>query len=137
MNRKHLRDFAINAQVLIDSGAVEDRIRHYFSSQLLSIFPDSPWWVQVHMQGTEERVHFSSDKGNRDGYVDAVVGKTVIEYEKNLTVHGIFSEGYHQVKEYSAALCNMGIPETEVLGVLSDGMDTKSISSHQYPLENY
>ena len=120
MNRKHLRDFAINAQVLIDSGAVEDRIRHYFSSQLLSIFPDSPWWVQVHMQGTEERVHFSSDKGNRDGYVDAVVGKTVIEYEKNLTVHGIFSEGYHQVKEYSAALCNMGIPETEVLGVLSD-----------------
>lgn len=120
MNRENLRDFAIQAQALIDEGAVEDRIRHYLSSRLLSIFPDYPWWVQAHMQGTEEHVHFSSTRGNRDGFVDAVVGKTAIEYEKNLTIQGIFSEGYHQVKEYSAALCNIGIPESEVLGVLSD-----------------
>ena len=120
MNRDQLRDFAENAQALIDSGAVEDRIRHYLSSRLLSIFPDYPWWVQAHMQGTEEHVHFATAQGNRDGFVDAVVGKTAIEYEKNLTVQGIFAEGYHQVKEYSAALCNIGIPEEEVLGVLSD-----------------
>ena len=120
MNREHLKEFAVNAQALIDAGAVEDRIRHYLSSQLLSIFPDSPWWVKAHMQGTEEYVHFSSAQGNRDGFVDAVVGKTAIEYEKNLEIQGIFSEGYHQVKEYSAALCNIGIPENEVLGVLSD-----------------
>lgn len=120
MNREQLRDFAVNAQALIDAGAVEDRIRHYLSSRLLSIFPDYPWWVQAHMRGTEERVHFATARGNRDGFVDAVVGKTAIEYEKNLTVQGIFAEGYHQVKEYSAALCNIGIPETEVLGVLSD-----------------
>lgn len=120
MNREQLRDFAVNAQALIDAGAVEDRIRHYLSSRLLSIFPDYPWWVQAHMRGTEEHVHFATARGNRDGFVDAVVGKTAIEYEKNLTVQGIFAEGYHQVKEYSAALCNIGIPETEVLGVLSD-----------------
>lgn len=120
MNRENLRDFAIQAQALIDEGAVEDRIRHYLSSRLLSIFPDYPWWLQAHMQGTEEHVHFSSTRGNRDGFVDAVVGKTAIEYEKNLTIQGIFSEGYHQVKEYSAALCNIGIPESEVLSVLSD-----------------
>ena len=120
MNREQLRDFAIHAQALINEGAVEDRIRHYLSSRLVSIFPEYPWWVQAHMQGTEEHVHFSSARGNRDGFVDAVVGKTAIEYEKNLTIHGIFAEGYHQVKEYSAALCNIGIPETEVLGVLSD-----------------
>lgn len=120
MNRDQLRDFAENAQALIDAGAVEDRIRHYLSSRLLSIFPDYPWWVQAHMQGTEEHVHFATAQGNRDGFVDAVVGKTAIEYEKNLTVQGIFAEGYHQVKEYSAALCNIGIPEEEVLGVLSD-----------------
>jgi hypothetical protein len=120
MNRDQLRDFAINAQALIDSGVVEDRIRHYLSSRLLSIFPDYPWWVQAHMQGTEEHVRFSTARGNRDGFVDAVVGKTAIEYEKNLTIQSIFAEGYHQVKEYSAALCNIGIPEAEVLGVLSD-----------------
>lgn len=120
MNREQLRDFAIHAQALINEGAVEDRIRHYLSSRLVSIFPEHPWWVQAHMQGIEEHVHFSSARGNRDGFVDAVVGKTAIEYEKNLTIQGIFAEGYHQVKEYSAALCNIGIPETEVLGVLSD-----------------
>lgn len=120
MNREQLRDFATNAQSLIDAGAVEDRIRHYLSSRLFSIFPDHPWWVQAHMQGTEEYVHFATARGNRDGFVDAVVGKTAIEYEKNLTIQGIFAEGYHQVKEYSAALCNIGIPEDEVLGVLSD-----------------
>lgn len=120
MNREQLRDFAVHAQALINEGAVEDRIRHYLSSRLVSIFPEYPWWVQAHMQGTEEHVHFSSARGNRDGFVDAVVGKTAIEYEKNLTIQGIFAEGYHQVKEYSAALCNIGIPESEVLGVLSD-----------------
>lgn len=120
MNRKQLRDFITDAQALIDEGAVEDRIRHHLSSRLISIFPEYPWWVQAHMQGTEEHVHFSSSQGNRDGFVDAIVGKTAIEYEKNLTIQGIFAEGYHQVKEYSAALCNIGIPDTEVLGVLSD-----------------
>ena len=120
MDREQLRDFVAQAQTMIDAGAVEDRIRHFLSSRLDRIFPDYPWWVQAHMQGTEERVHFATQRGNRGGFVDAVVGKTAIEYEKNLTNHRIFSEGFHQVREYSAALCNLGIPENEVLGVLSD-----------------
>ena len=120
MNNTELRDFVITAQSMIDAGAVEDRLRHFLSARLISIFPDSPWWVQAHMQGTEERVHFSTQRGNRDGFVDAVVGKTAIEYEKNLTIQSIFNEGYLQVKEYCAALYNIGIPEDEIRGVLSD-----------------
>jgi hypothetical protein len=120
MNYEELRDFVHHAQSLITSGAVEDRLRHYLSSKLPKIFPDSPWWIQAHMDGTEALVHFSSGHKTREGFVDAVVGKTAIEYEKNLTQRVIFDEGYYQVKEYCAALFNIGIPENEILGVLSD-----------------
>ena len=120
MNYNELRNFAHHAQSMIASGAVEDRLRHYLSSRLPSIFPDSPWWIQAHMEGTEAHVRFSVGHRNREGFVDAVVGKTAIEYEKNLTQQLIFDEGYHQVKEYCAALYNIGIPEEEILGVLSD-----------------
>ena len=61
MNHEALRDFAHRAQAMIDSGSVEDRLRHYLSSRLTSIFPDSPWWIEAHMMGTEERVHFSAE----------------------------------------------------------------------------
>lgn len=120
MNYNELRDFAHHAQAMISSGAVEDRLRHYLSSKLPSIFPGSPWWIQAHMEGTEAHVRFSVGHRNREGFVDAVVGKTAIEYEKNLTQQVIFDEGYHQVKEYCAALHNIGIPAEEILGVLSD-----------------
>lgn len=120
MNHEALRDFAHRAQAMIDSGSVEDRLRHYLSSRLTSIFPDSPWWIEAHMMGTEERVHFSAENRTRQGFVDAVVGKTAIEYEKNLTIRSVFDEGHHQVKEYCAALYNIGVPEAEILGVLSD-----------------
>ena len=120
MNHEALRDFAHRAQAMIDSGSVEDRLRHYLSSRLTSIFPDSPWWIEAHMMGTEERVRFSAENRTRQGFVDAVVGKTAIEYEKNLNLRSVFDEGYHQVKEYCAALFNIGVPENEILGVLSD-----------------
>ena len=120
MNYNELKDFAHHAQAMISSGAVEDRLRHYLSSKLPSIFPDSPWWIQAHMEGTEAHVRFSTGQRNREGFVDAVVGKTAIEYEKNLTQQVIFDEGYHQVKEYCAALHNIGVPAEEILGILSD-----------------
>lgn len=120
MNYNELKDFAHHAQSMISSGSSEDKLRHYLSSKLSSIFPDSPWWIQAHMEGTESHVHFSDGHKDREGFVDAVVGKTAIEYEKNLTQQNIFDEGYHQVKEYCAALYNIGIPEGEILGVLSD-----------------
>lgn len=120
MNYDELRSFVHHAQLMISSGAVEDRLRHYLSSRLTSIFPDSPWWIQAHIEGTEAHVHFSSGHRNREGFVDAIVGKTIIEYEKNLTQQVIFDEGYRQVKEYCAALYNIGVPDKEILGVLSD-----------------
>jgi len=120
MNFDELRNFARDAQAMISSGEVEDKLRHHLTSKLYMIFPDSPWWIQAHMEGTEAHVHFSIDNEKHDGFVDALVGKTAIEYEKNLNKKAIFKEGYLQVKEYCAALCNLGVPPEEVLGVLSD-----------------
>lgn len=121
MDIERLRTFARDAQAMIDRGDVEDRLRHYLSTCLPSIFPDSPWWVQAHALGAEEHVRFAAERGGeRRGFVDTVIGKTAVEYEKNLTLQPVFDEGYHQVKEYCAALRNMNIPENEILGVLSD-----------------
>ena len=120
MDREQLRAFALRAQAMMDGGAPEDSLRHFLSSRLSSIFPDSPWWIQAHMEGTEAHVRFSAGERSRRGFADALVGKTAIEYEKNLTRRAIFDEGYHQVREYCAALRSRGIEQEEILGVLSD-----------------
>ena len=121
MNKDELRSFAAIAQHEIDNGSVEDKLRHLLSASLSRIFPDTPWWVQEHVMGTETYLHFANTKGKeRIGFADSVVGKTAIEYEKNLKIPTIFNEGYHQVEEYCAALCNLGIDENEILGILSD-----------------
>lgn len=121
MDYDKLRIFARDAQSMIDRGDVEDRLRHFLSTSLPAIFPDSPWWVQAHAMGAEEHVRFATARGTaRGGFVDTVIGKTAVEYEKNLNQQAIFDEGYYQVKEYCAALANIGISEDEILGVLSD-----------------
>lgn len=121
MNRDAVKNFSLLAETEIKRGAAEDKLRHLLSANLCLIFPDNPWWVQEHILGTETFLHFSNVGGRaRIGFADSVVGKTAIEYEKNLTVLAIFEEGYYQVKEYCAALCNLGIPEKEIYGVLSD-----------------
>lgn len=121
MDTGRLWDFARDAQAMIDRGDAEDRLRHFLSASLPGIFPDSPWWVRAHALGSEERVRFANTHGGeRSGFVDTVIGKTAVEYEKNLTRPAIFNEGYRQVREYCAALRSAGIPEDEILGVLSD-----------------
>lgn len=121
MNKAALKDFVQLAQSEINNGSVEDKLRHILSAHLSLIFPDNPWWVQEHVMGTETFLHFSSSTGKeRYGFADSVVGKTAIEYEKNLTTKAIFDEGYYQVREYCAALCNLGVKQNEILGVLSD-----------------
>lgn len=121
MNKKELKSFIATAQHEIDNGSVEDKLRHLLSASLSKIFPDTPWWVQEHVMGTETYLHFANIKGKeRSGFADTVVGKTAIEYEKNLKISAVFNEGYHQVEEYCAALCNLGIGEKEILGILSD-----------------
>ena len=92
MDREQLRAFALRAQAMMDGGAPEDSLRHFLSSRLSSIFPDSPWWIQAHMEGTEAHVRFSAGERSRRGFADALVGKTAIEYEKNLTRRAIFDE---------------------------------------------
>lgn len=121
MNKAELKSFVAAAQHEINNGAVEDMLRHLLSARLGKIFPDSPWWIQEHVMGTETCLHFTDIRGEeRIGFADSVVGKTAIEYERNLTVSGIFNEGYHQVEQYCASLCNLGIDENEVFGILSD-----------------
>ena len=121
ISEKALKKFADEAKKNISKNVPEDVLRHLFSTYLGSIFPDSPWWVKAHALGTETHVTFASRTGKkRSGFADSMVGKTAIEYEKNLGVKSIFDEGYYQVREYCAALCNRGIPPKDVLGVLSD-----------------
>lgn len=137
MNKDELKSFIATAQHEIDNGSVEDKLRHLLSASLSKIFPDTPWWVQDHVMGTETYLHFANAKGKeRIGFADSVVGKTAIEYEKNLRIPAVFNEGYHQVEEYCAALCNLGIEENEVLGILSDtvrwyGYSVKIVGDHE------
>lgn len=121
INKDELESFAITAQSEIDRGTVEDALRSLLEARLYRIFEDSPWWIQEHVLSTETHLRFAKEDGSeRRGFADSVVGKTAIEYEKNLENQSIFDEGYHQVKEYCAALCNLGINENEILGILSD-----------------
>ena len=121
MNRDALKDFVILAQREMAAGAVEDKLRHMLSSNLTLIFPNNEWWVQEHILGTEQYLHFSNEQGKeRSGFADSVVGKTAIEYEKNLTINKVFEEGYYQVREYCAALINLGVDVSEIYGILSD-----------------
>jgi hypothetical protein len=96
------RAFAKDAIALIRAGAVEDALRHLLSARLPQMFPDNPWWIQEHSIGAEANVHFMDDKGaRRSGFIDSLVGKTAIEYEKNLEHIFLFNEGYHQVEHLS------------------------------------
>ncbi len=121
INREAVRHFAIHAREQMQAGALEDVLRHLLSAQLPLMFPDNPWWILEHSIGAESNVHYVDTAGReRNGFVDSLVGKTAIEYEKNLGQRAIFDEGYYQVKEYCAALLNRGASCDEVFGVLSD-----------------
>lgn len=123
INRNAARNFAIHAREQIQHGALEDVLRHLLSAQLPLMFPDNPWWILEHSTGAEQNVHFVNTAGReRNGFVDSLVGKTAIEYEKNLAQRAIFDEGYYQVKEYCAALLNRGIASADIFGVLSDAL---------------
>ena len=121
MNRDALEKFVTLAQHEMSAGAVEDKLRHMLSSKLTSIFPNNEWWVQEHILGTEQYLRFANEQGEeRNGFADSVVGKTAIEYEKNLTINKVFEDGYYQVREYCAALINLGVDVSEIYGILSD-----------------
>lgn len=103
----------------------ESPIRHVLSAKLPEMFSVSvgqvrPWWVDYHAKKAETRIR--SDKGGKSkrGFIDTLVGSTVIEYEKDIANAGLAAHGEEQVKEYCAGLLNKGVPPELILGVLSD-----------------
>jgi len=110
------QSYLIKALDFIRQGVVEDVIRLSWAADLPKIFPDNPWWIGLHVTGAEGFVRFDT----HHGFVDALVGATAIEYEKNLTNPQIFAVGLGQVRDYCAGLLNEGYPESLIIGVLSD-----------------
>lgn len=105
---------------LIAEGKVESVIRHSFSSYLRQVFPDSPGWLERHIEGSETAVKFAKAGSSHTGFVDNLVDLTAIEYESNLTIQGKFETGLGQVKDYCASLLNQGHDPDLIVGILSD-----------------
>ncbi|GGE36074.1 BseRI endonuclease [Pullulanibacillus camelliae] len=123
-NLDEVISFVERAIYLIDfKNAKEDVVRHNFTSYLSRIFhPKPPFWVTQHISGGESLAKFEKDGVERRGFIDNLVGLTVIEYEKDLRVTEIFNEGFDQVKKYCAAKINEGEPKDLVIGILSDSV---------------
>lgn len=93
---------------LIHEGKAEDVLRHALSAKLPLMFPDQPWWIKAHVTGTESLAKFHELGAKKHGFVDVLVGATVIEYERDLCKLGTFAHGLHQVKQYCAGQLNAG-----------------------------
>lgn len=104
----------------VQEGKAEYVLRHALSSKLPLMFPEQPWWTKAHVSGTEALAKFHELGKKRRGFVDVLVGSTVIEYERDLNGQGTFDHGLHQVRQYCAAQLNAGIRPDHLIGVLSD-----------------
>lgn len=112
--------FLKEACELIREGKAEDVLRHALSAKLPLMFPDQPWWTKDHVTGTESLAKFHERGVKKHGFVDVLVGATVIEYERDLRAQGTFAHGLHQVKQYCAGQLNAGTSPDLLIGVLSD-----------------
>lgn len=112
--------FLKQAVTLLNEGKAEGVLRHALSAKLPLMFPDEPWWIKAHVTGAESLAKFHELGSKKYGFVDVLVGATVIEYERNLTKKGTFEHGLHQVKQYCASEINAGTPPDRLVGVLSD-----------------
>lgn len=114
------REFLAGAARMRDGGAKEDALIAYLLSNSTRLFPNNPWWIQDHVTGTEAVASYEKDGKTRRGFVDALVGTTVIEYEKDLRMKPAFETGYEQIRTYCASELNKGVPQDLLIGVLSD-----------------
>ncbi|HGT6869408.1 TPA: hypothetical protein ACM332_001681 [Escherichia coli] len=112
--------FLKEAVALMADGKAEDVLRHALSAKLPLMFPKQPWWIKAHVTGTESLAKFHEFGSKKYGFVDVLVGSTVIEYERNLQTQGSFTHGLHQLKQYCASLLNSHTPSDLLVGVLSD-----------------
>ncbi|TPG23472.1 hypothetical protein EAH83_06085 [Variovorax ginsengisoli] len=114
------KTFLKEAVALMHEGKAEDVLRHALSAKLPLMFPEEPWWTKAHVTGTESLAKFHEKGAKKYGFVDVLVGSTVIEYERDLHALTAFSHGLHQVKQYCAAQLNAGATSDLLVGVLSD-----------------
>lgn len=120
------REFLAEAAKLISEGEKESPLRHNLSAHLPRMFPDMPWWVKDHAKCAETSTVFHKSGRKARGFVDALVGATAIEYEKDLGNPVIFDTGFGQVKDYCADLLNKGVAQDLIIGVLSDTVRWKA-----------
>lgn len=120
------REFLEEAVRLVSQGKNESALRHNISAHLPRIFPKIPWWVKDHAKCAETNAVFHKFGREARGFVDALVGATVIEYEKNITDPFIFETGFGQVADYCADLLNRGVSQNLIIGVLSDTVRWKA-----------
>jgi hypothetical protein len=118
--REPAREFLAEAAKMISRGEKESPLRHNLSTHLSRMFPDMPWWVKDHASRAESSSAFHKKGAASRGFVDALVGATAIEYEKDLGNPAIFDEGLGQMHDYCADLLNKGVPKELIVGVLSD-----------------
>lgn len=74
------KEFITQAKSLIDSGAIETRVRENFASYLRTMFPPDTKWVDEHIKHGEEHVRLNRHGVTVSGFIDNIV----IEYEKNM-----------------------------------------------------
>ena len=117
------KEFITQAMSLINSGAIEARVRENFASYLRTMFPPNTKWVDEHIKHGEEHVRLNRHGVTVSGFIDNCIANTAIEYEKNLNIQTVFQEGYRQVKEYCAAFVREGVDFNIIQGVLSDTLN--------------
>lgn len=114
------RDFFIQASHDIADSSKEDPLRYLFCTRLPVMFPSKPWWIDEHARKAETNETYNVDSAPRNGFADALIGHTVVEYEKDLSRKAVFDHGYEQVEDYCAGLLNKGIARENIVGILSD-----------------
>lgn len=100
----------------------ESQLRHLLSAYLPQVFPDlkDRWWVDLHAKAAEKQTLTHERTRKKTGFIDALVGATPIEYEKDISRSDLALHGEDQVREYCAGLINSGFRADNIIGILSD-----------------
>ncbi len=79
------QEFIAEAVSLQERQAAEAVLRENLISYLPRIFPSVPSWVRLHTHGAEAAVDHTEFGIERRSFIDNLVGRTSIEYERDLT----------------------------------------------------
>ena len=115
------------------AGAKEDVMTNNFVSYLRQMFPDNPQWVNHYVSGIETSVSLYRRNSVTTGSIDVYIDGTVIEFEKDLSSHFLFTHGREQVQEYCASRIRSGANISKLIGVLSDTLNWYFYSVPEVP----